>query len=152
MNIAYWLRIEKGFTLIEILLVLSLFLLIVSFFSTFVLTVTKGYQTDKITFQQVTMFFNQISQDFRVTSNVEVGQGILILRSEEEKDIEIRLLSSGQVRRTRDGEGNVLLLEEVDTFSCSTYKQIVHCKVVIKSLASFNKSFLLPYGNEVESP
>ncbi|MFC0561651.1 ComGF family competence protein [Halalkalibacter alkalisediminis] len=150
MNIVCWLRIKKGFTLIEVLLVLSLFLLVVSFFTPFFLTVTTGYQVEKVTFQQVTMFYNHISQDIKLASDVKVEQGSLILRREEEKNIEIRLLPSGQVRRTSDGEGNVLLLEDVQTFSCRIQYQLLRCKVVIRNLDSFNKSFLLPHKYEWE--
>ena len=147
MNIVCWVRVEKGFTLLEVLLVLSLSLLVVSFFTPLLFTVTKGYQVERVTFQQVTMFFNHLTQDMKLATEVEVAQGALILRREEEKDIEIRLLASGKVRRTSDGEGNVFLLEGVDSFSCSAQHQLLRCQVVIGRGESFNRSFLLPFKN-----
>jgi competence protein ComGF len=136
---------EKGFTFIEILLVLSLLFLLISFFSNLIMAITNGYHAERVASQQVTMFFNQVAQDARGASDVRIGQSSLVLKRIGQKDIEIKLLESGQVRRTSDGEGNVLLHQHVEHFSCSLFKKVVTCTLIIQGGGQYQKSLFIPY-------
>ncbi|WP_332697915.1 competence type IV pilus minor pilin ComGF [Halalkalibacter lacteus] len=150
MNVVCWLRNKKGFTLIEMLIVLSLFFVIVSFFPMLMKTVSSGYQIQMVSSQQVTTFFNHLAHDIREAVKVEVDENGLVLTKSNEDKFRIELLPSNQIRRTRNGQGHVLLLEQVTIFSCSTSLQVVHCQVELNSGYSAKKSILIPYGRKGE--
>jgi competence protein ComGF len=146
MNVVCWLRNKKGFTLLEMLIVLSLFLIIVAVFPLIMKTLVSGYHVEMIASQQVTIFFNHLARDIREAVEVDGDNNGLTLTKSNEDKFRIELLPSKQIRRTRNGEGHVLLLEQVTTFSCSTSVQVVYCQLELNSGYRTTKSMLSPYG------
>ncbi|NEU29633.1 ComGF family competence protein [bacterium LRH843] len=128
MNTAYWHRNERGFTLIEMLLVLSILLLLVSFFPAFMKIIVTGHELENDS--DIMVFFNHLARDVREAKVVETGNRMILVRmSEKERYLTELIPSTNQIRRLRNGVGHVLLLERVKSFQCHSSGQIVHCGV-----------------------
>ncbi|MFC0470969.1 prepilin-type N-terminal cleavage/methylation domain-containing protein [Halalkalibacter kiskunsagensis] len=116
MNGVCWPLDKKGFTLIEMLIVLTLFFIIVSIFPVLLKTVSNGSHVQTVSSQQVTTFFNHLAHDVREAVKVEVvDNGVVITKSNGDK-FRVEMLSSNQIRRTRNGEGMFSFLNKLHYF------------------------------------
>ncbi|GAE36298.1 hypothetical protein JCM9157_3459 [Halalkalibacter akibai JCM 9157] len=95
------------------------------------------------------MFFNQVAQDVKSSTNVEIGEQSILLKRSGRKDIEIKLLETGQIRRTSDGEGNVLFLENVQAFKCLKNNLAMSCTLSSKGGEQFKRSIFIHYAIKV---
>ncbi len=145
MNIVCWQRGERGFTLIEMLLVLSFLLLLLFFFPSLMKTVVTGYEFGQDPSRDVTVFFNHLSIDVREAIEVETGPNSLIINKGPRELYLVELISSKQIRRLRNGAGHVLMLEQVESFSCQAMEQLVRCEVELASGKKVSRSMVMLY-------
>ncbi|GAE28442.1 hypothetical protein JCM9140_4667 [Halalkalibacter wakoensis JCM 9140] len=136
---------HKGFSLVELLMALSIFLVLVSFFPTLTLIRTNGYQTDPTSSQQVMTFFNQLAHDVRESDDARLNEGRLQLVHYTDDVLEIELMPSKQLRRTRNREGHNLLLENVKSFSCQIENKLVACSIELLNGYKESKTMLMAY-------
>ncbi len=146
MNGVSLLRNEKGFSMIELLIALVIFLIIVSMFPKIMLVRTSGYYTNTISPQQVMTFFNQLAHEIRIASKGEVIEGTLRLTRFNGDLIDIELLESKQLRSRKNKEGHNLLIEQVKAFSCSVSERIVTCDIEMLDGYRSSKTMLLLYA------
>ncbi|MET3507009.1 competence protein ComGF [Halalkalibacter oceani] len=139
---------EKGFTLLEMLLVLSLILLLLSLFPLMMnvnLSASKVFPGQD---QEVTMFFNHLSKDIREATEVVGGRNQLLIEKGGNESLFIELMPSQQIRRLRNGLGHVLLLERVRSFSCRTTGRLVHCEVELTAGVKKQRTMAMLYPYE----
>lgn len=142
MNIVYWLQNERGFTLIEMLLVLSLSLILLSFVPTFMKTIVTGHQIKEASSEELLVFFNYLSRDIKEASDVTFDQEkILLNKGLSDQYVIERVSTTGQIRRLRNGVGHVLLLDQAESFHCGySAAKLVECEVVLQSGASMKRT------------
>lgn len=138
-------RDEKGFTLLEMLLVLSLILLLLSLFP---LIMNVNLSASKVIpgqEQDVTMFFNHLSKDIREATEVVGGRNQLLIEKGRNESLFIELMPSQQIRRQRNGLGHVLLLERVQSFTCNTTRRLVRCEVELTNGVKKQRTMAMLY-------
>ncbi len=135
---------ERGFTLIEMLFVLLLFVLSLSFLPTLMSAILTGHSLKGETTQHMSVFFNHVARDIREAQAVELGIGaIFIDKGNGDRFTIERLPKTNQIRRLRNGAGHVLMLEEVSSFQCSSNNQLIDCTV--KLLSGEKMRRVMPY-------
>lgn len=145
MNIACWRRDERGFTLIEMLLVLSISLLLLFLFPSLMKTIATGHDLEHDSSEDVTVFFNHLVRDVREAVAVEVGPDRLHIDKGNGQHYLIERMSSKQIRRLRNGAGHVLMLEQVESFSCYSRGQLVRCKITLENGDKVTRSMAMLY-------
>ncbi|MBP3952342.1 competence type IV pilus minor pilin ComGF [Bacillus suaedae] len=136
---------RKAFTLIELLIVLSILLLILSILPPMIQTVATGLQTGSTSPRELTVFFSHLSDEVRESSFIDLRPGKLILHKADGDRITIELYSSTKIRRTVNGAGHVLMLEGVKTFYCDNEDILIQCEVIMQDGLTYRKSLIPLY-------
>lgn len=145
MNTVYWRSNERGFTLIEMLLALSISLLIVLLLPSLVKTIGSGHELERDFSRDVSLFLNHLSRDVREAQTVETGVNMLLIDKGSRGRYLIELTPSNQIRRTLNRAGHVLHLENVYSFHCQLSGQMVFCEVELLNGKKGSRSMFIPY-------
>ncbi len=145
MNTVYWRTDERGFTLIEMLLALSISLLIMLLLPSLVKTIGSGHEIGRDFSRDVSLFFNHLSCDVREAQTVETGVNMLFIDKGSRGRYSIELTSSNQLRRTLNRAGHVLLLEDVHSLHCQLSGQMVLCEVELLNGQRESRSMFIPH-------
>lgn len=150
MNIASLLQSERAFTLIEMLLVLSILLLLLAFFPSLMSVVVTGHQLKDQSSQDMTIFFNHLARDVKEAREIETGYDFIQIEKGDGDRYVIERISSNKLRRQRNYAGHVLLLEDVRSFQCTPLHQLIQCEVVRLNGMKMTRSipYLYPYEEE----
>lgn len=129
MNGVYWRENEYGFTMLEMLITLSITLIVLSLLPPLLSTVKTSY-TNVSTDIQMTVFFNHLTRDIREAQIVHIDDGALdLIKGDGERYRIERVSGTSQMRRLREGTGHVLLLDRVHSFTCTSHHQLITCSV-----------------------
>ncbi|WP_198510234.1 competence type IV pilus minor pilin ComGF [Bacillus solitudinis] len=123
------LKDEKGFTLLESLLALTIFLMIVSLFPLVMKTVQTSLLSSSTSNLESTIFFNQLAHEVKESIHLSSYDQTLKLEKGNGDVITIERISSGVIRRLRNGTGHVQMLSEVKEFKCHIVESFVDCQV-----------------------
>lgn len=117
---------ERGFTLLEMLVSLSLLIVVVSLFPSFLRTMTES---DEATLQTA-VFFNHLARDIREAHEVAIGlESIEVTKKNGDRYLIERVARTNQIRRMRNRQGHVLMLDDVRSFHCTASGRLVTCAV-----------------------
>ncbi|KHF38083.1 competence type IV pilus minor pilin ComGF [Halalkalibacter okhensis] len=148
MNVVSMLRNERGFSLMELLMALAIFIIIASLLPKLILIRSHGYYTNVISTQQVMTFFNQLAHEVRESKKGEVIEGTLRLTKYNEDIVDIEVLQSKQIRSRKNKEGHNLLIEQVKTFSCEVAEYLVTCEIEMLDGYRSSKMMLMQYARK----
>ncbi|MDX8364255.1 competence type IV pilus minor pilin ComGF [Cytobacillus sp. IB215665] len=108
-------RTAKGFTLIEVLLSLSIFLLIVAFLPTMIAIVFPNYDNnDQINNQEWELFLQQARIELREAIAINVNSNTLYLTTSHQKTISYEQYKT-ILRRRVDGTGHEVLIQNISS-------------------------------------
>jgi competence protein ComGF len=110
---------NKGFTLLEMLLSFSVFLIIASFIPLFFQLVAIPSEKNKLNMLEWEVFLQQAKIEIREATELDVKNGILYLKNVSGQTISYEQYNH-LLRRRIDGTGHEILLKNISTVSFQT--------------------------------
>ncbi|MBN8250391.1 prepilin-type N-terminal cleavage/methylation domain-containing protein [Priestia flexa] len=125
-------RNQKGFTLVEMLLSLTIFFVIVSFIPPVLSLANQKYAPDDLaTEMEWEIFIQQLTKEYRRAHHVSVNERILSLRIDGEPLVTYEPFND-KVRRRVDQSGHEVVLQFVKLIEYKYESNLLHIKVVYK--------------------
>lgn len=109
---------NKGFTLIEVLITFSIFLVITSLIPQFIKLIS--YEPKLLQHTEVSIFFQQLAMDVQMASTIHVENNILYLQHENENEITYSFFQF-RVRRQVNNTGQEIVLQNVAELNFSKW-------------------------------
>ncbi len=123
---------QKGFTLVEMLLSLTIFFVIVSFISPILSLANPNYDTDNLaTEMEWEIFIQQLTKEYRRAQHVSINEKNLSLQLNGEPLITYEPFSD-KVRRRVDQSGHEVVLQFVKSIEYKHQNNLLRIKVVYK--------------------
>ncbi|MCM3489049.1 prepilin-type N-terminal cleavage/methylation domain-containing protein [Alkalihalophilus marmarensis] len=142
----YMLGNEQGFTLLEILLVLSILGVLVFVFPTImgVIQHTKNHDThEKL---EMMVFFNQLTDEVKESRTIRIEGREVVLIKGDDTEVSYRQLDTGQIRRFSNNSGYVPMLYNVQSFYCEREQKKYRCTVTLINGEVMSRSMMPMYG------
>ena len=129
---------SKGFTLVEMLLAFSTFLIIVSFIPISITMIAQNGRVDeRLQRMEWEVFISQIKKEIRMSEQVQVDNNRLHLRSNGQL-IMYEIYGSKSIRRRVDLKGHEIILQNVKTV---TFEKLIQgVKISVLDLNNQNES------------
>ncbi|MGG0460652.1 competence type IV pilus minor pilin ComGF [Priestia aryabhattai] len=126
---------EKGFTLVEMLVSFTLFLLIVSFFSIIIPLAKQTYNPDfSMNEMEWEIFVNQLAMEYREAKEVRIHATTLTLKMENNQVITYERYED-KIRRRVDESGHEVVLQHIKNIMYEQQKE----RLLIRSTDGVNK-------------
>ncbi|MDM8149040.1 competence type IV pilus minor pilin ComGF [Priestia megaterium] len=126
---------EKGFTLVEMLVSFTLFLIIVSFFPIIIPLTKQTYNPDfSMNEMEWEIFVNQLAMEYREAKEVRIQATTLTLKMENNQIITYERYED-KVRRRVDESGHEVVLQHIKNIMYEQQKE----RLLIRSTDGVNK-------------
>lgn len=126
---------EKGFTLVEMLVSFTLFLIIVSFFPIIIPLVKQTYNPDfSMNEMEWEIFVNQLAMEYREAKEVGIHATTLTLKMENNQIITYERYED-KIRRRVDESGHEVVLQHIKNIMYEQQKE----RLLIRSTDGVNK-------------
>lgn len=109
---------NKGFTLIEVLITFSIFLIIASMFPQFVKLIS--YEAKSLHHLETSIFFQQLSNDIQKSAKICVENNILYLHQANNELVTYGYFQK-RIRRQVNNKGQEMVLQNVSDVTFSTW-------------------------------
>ncbi|MGO4887138.1 competence type IV pilus minor pilin ComGF [Anaerobacillus sp. MEB173] len=137
---------QRGFTLIEAVIALSIFLVVVSLFPLFVSALQ--HQEKKVHILEVSLFFNQLAMEVRETSRITTANGTLFLQIRGQEVSYSR--HGARIRRQVNGGGQEIVLQHVASVDFKLISNGVNIFIADTDGGVFSRRLSMIYGRNYE--
>jgi competence protein ComGF len=126
---------EKGFTLVEMLVSFTLFLIIVSFLPIIIPLAKQTYNPDfSMNEMEWEIFINQLAMEYREAKEVKIHASTLTLKMENNQVITYERYED-KIRRRVDESGHEVVLQHIKSIMYEQHKE----RLLIRSTDGVNK-------------
>ncbi|WP_413379749.1 prepilin-type N-terminal cleavage/methylation domain-containing protein [Alkalihalobacillus sp. 1P02AB] len=143
---------NRGMTLIELLLAVSLGSLLFLILPTIMLVFSESVRGEKTTDWEAMVFFNLLAQEVRGAVSVEgTENGVRIYRSDGVL-ISMQRQQGGTIVFQKNFEGYVLMQSEVHSFKCVNVQELITCTLIKENEKTYTRTMVaVPFAWEVEN-
>lgn len=135
---------SKGFTLLEVLVTLSIFLIVASVIPHF-FNVIKQSEPKHLQRMEVSLFFQQLANDIQQAATISVVNNTLYLEKNKDETVTYGYFTN-RIRRQINNKGQEIALQNVQNVKFSKWKNGIEVTIIDTFKETYQKrlSHLLP--------